>query len=152
MKVLFVCLGNICRSPTAESVFRKKSAEDSLDVIFDSAGTADYHIGDPSDPRSIQHAEKRGYEMTHKGRQVKASDFDTFDLILAMDLQNKKNLLNVCPPQLSHKVLLVTDYCLKAHPGSVPDPYYGSSQDFELVIDLLEDAYAGFSKKHFRSR
>jgi protein-tyrosine-phosphatase len=149
MKILFVCLGNICRSPTAESIFRKKSFDDGVDAYFDSAGTADYHVGDSSDPRSIEHAQKRGYEMLHKGRQVKRADFENFDFVLAMDAQNKKNLLKICPPQFTHKVVLITDYCQKSNPGEIPDPYYGTAQDFELVIDLLEDAYAGFAKKHF---
>jgi protein-tyrosine phosphatase len=143
-KVLFVCLGNICRSPTAESVFRKKASSHSHKWHFDSAGTSHNHIGEKSDPRSIHHAEKRGYEMTHLARQVQIHDFHEFDLIFVMDQSNFNNLIRMAPSKHHSKIQLVTDLCQKPNPGLVPDPYYGSANDFELVINLLEDAADSF--------
>jgi protein-tyrosine phosphatase len=145
-KVLFVCLGNICRSPTAEAVFRKYSEKFSIDFEFDSAGTSANHVGEFSDPRSIHFAEKRGYEMKHRARAITYQDLDHFDLILTMDSSNHANVLklaNGTPEKLS-KIQKVTDYCRGPHSGTVPDPYYGIDRDFELVLDLLEDAAEGF--------
>jgi protein-tyrosine phosphatase len=146
-KVLFVCLGNICRSPTAEAIFRKKSAGDQK-WHFDSAGTSSNHIGEKSDDRSIKHAAQRGYEMTHLARQVQIQDFHEFDLIFTMDQSNYNNLIHMAPPDHHQKIRMVTELCQKQHPGLVPDPYYGGPKDFELVIDLLEDAATAFFEKH----
>ncbi len=140
MKILFVCLGNICRSPTAEAVFRKKASTLGLNYHFDSAGTAGYHIGEKSDPRSIKHAEKRGYEMKHLARQVQVADFHNFDLIFAMDHSNLQNLIQIAHTQeLQSKVKLLTEYSKNFNSDHVPDPYYGSSEAFEHVLDLVED-------------
>ncbi len=147
-KVLFVCLGNICRSPTAEAIFRKMSAAHGEGWHFDSAGTANYHVGERSDQRSIHHAEKRGYRMTHLARQVQVQDFEIFDWIFAMDQKNLKHLMDMSPEAHREKVKLVTEYCQGENPGLIPDPYYGGEQDFELVLDLLEDAATEFFKKH----
>lgn len=147
MRILFVCLGNICRSPTAESVFRSKAAQVGLKhFFFDSAGTIGHHIGESSDHRSIRHARLRGYEMTHKGRQLCEEDFDDFDLILTMDSSNFKNTLKICPQDKTHKIKMVTDFCSSKKYDHVPDPYYGNEKDFELVIDILEEAATGFFK------
>jgi protein-tyrosine phosphatase len=150
-KVLFVCLGNICRSPTAESVFRKAAQAQAdqrhLNWHFDSAGTSHNHIGERSDPRSIRHAEERGYEMAHLARQVQIQDFHEFDLIFAMDQNNLKHMIQMAPSEHHSKIKLITDLCQKPNPGLVPDPYYGGAQDFELVIDLLEDAAKSFFTK-----
>ena len=116
-RVLLVCMGNICRSPTAEAVLRAKARQAGLSIEFDSAGTESYHIGDPPDPRSVRHAKVRGYDLSGlRARQVHADDFHTFDLILAADELNLHELDNV----------------------ALPDPYYGESDGFEKVLDLVE--------------
>ena len=148
MKVLFVCLGNICRSPTAEAIFRKKFSELKIKAHFDSAATSNFHIGDQSDPRSISHAERRGYEMTHLGRQVCADDFNEFDFIFAMDESNLKNLLSISPKEHAHKISLLTKYAKNKSYKYVPDPYYGKAEDFELVIDIIEDCVDNFVQNH----
>ncbi|KAG7559667.1 Phosphotyrosine protein phosphatase I superfamily [Arabidopsis thaliana x Arabidopsis arenosa] len=149
--VLFVCLGNICRSPAAEGVFRdivKKRGLDSK-FIIDSAGTIDYHEGNMADPRMRSAAKRRGIELTSLSRPIKASDFREFDLILAMDDQNKEDILKAYnvwknrgnfPPDADKKVKLMCSYCKKHNDKFVPDPYYGGAQGFEKVLDLLEDA------------
>ena len=138
-RILFVCLGNICRSPTAEAVFRKKFLERNIVAELDSAGTAAYHIGSPSDARSILFARERGYEMTHRARQVTLADFENFDSLFAMDQSNLKNLRSMCPSEnLKSKIELITDYAEPKKYLEVPDPYYGEAQDFNLVIDILE--------------
>ncbi|XP_006419117.2 uncharacterized protein LOC18013767 [Eutrema salsugineum] len=149
--VLFVCLGNICRSPAAEGVFRDIVKKRGLDSKFniDSAGTIDYHEGNMADPRMRSAAKRRGVEITSLSRPIKASDFREFDLILAMDEQNKEDILNAFnvwkargnfPPDADKKVKLMCSYCKKHNDKVVPDPYYGGAQGFEKVLDLLEDA------------
>lgn len=147
MKFLFVCLGNICRSPTAEAIFRHHLEPHFPEVVFDSAGTAAYHIGEPSDHRSIDHAEKRGYKMTHLARQVCDHDFYEFDILFAMDESNFQNLMQMCPEDhLKTKIHLITDFATqKGHKG-VPDPYYGGPQGFDFVIDLLESCMGNVRK------
>ena len=132
-RVLLVCMGNICRSPTAEAVLRVKARQASLSIEFDSAGTENYHIGDAPDPRSVRHARERGYDLsTLRARQVHASDFQEFDLILAADEINLRELRRRCPQEEHHRLALFL--------GDVglPDPYYGESDDFEKVLDLVE--------------
>ncbi len=141
--VLFVCLGNICRSPTAEAVFRAKAREADLTVDIDSAGTHGYHVGKAPDPRSQQAAIARGYDF--KGiacRRVDDSDFEKFDLILGMDEENIENLFKRCPADYQHKVKLMLSFGESRY-TEVPDPYYGGKRGFELVLDLIEDASAG---------
>lgn len=132
-KVLLVCMGNICRSPTAEEVLRVKARQAGLSIAFDSAGTENYHIGEPPDPRSVRHARSRGYDLTAlRARQVHASDFQEFDLILAADEINLRELRRRCPQERHHRLaLFLGDVAL-------PDPYYGESDDFEKVLDLVE--------------
>ena len=145
--LLFVCLGNICRSPSAEAVMNgllKKRGRD-LQVICDSAGIIGFHAGEPADARMQKHARKRGYALTSLSRQVKAdSDFDRFDMIIGMDDQNIKDLLALARSEDDKKkIFRMTDFCTLHKYNQVPDPYYGGSEGFELVLDLLEDACDG---------
>jgi protein-tyrosine phosphatase len=147
--VLMVCTGNICRSPTADGVLRQMLADQNLaqQVMVDSAGIADYHVGDAPDRRSQQHAKKRGYDLSDlRAREVRAADFERFDLILAMDQGHFNHLHRRCPAHLQHKVQLFLDYASEADEREVPDPYYGGSDGFEHVLDLIEDGCAGVLK------
>lgn len=138
-----VCLGNICRSPTAEAIFRHHFPH----LTFDSAGTAGYHIGERSDHRSIHHAKDRGYSMTHLARQLSPKDFGNFDLILVMDRSNYLNAVKVAPnAELSKKVKMITDHLDQMKASEIPDPYYGDATLFEHVVDLLEDCARGWKK------
>ncbi|MDY0250975.1 MAG: low molecular weight protein-tyrosine-phosphatase [Pseudomonas sp.] len=145
MQVLFVCLGNICRSPTAEGVFRQYLADSPLahQVRVDSAGTADWHTGKAPDPRTCSAALKRGYDLSKlQARQVTEEDFHRFDLILAMDNSNLADLQAMRPANSHAEVdLLLQRYQLARN--EVPDPYYGGEQGFEEVLDLLEGASKG---------
>lgn len=146
MKILFVCLGNICRSPMAESVFRKmvSMADLSEKIDIDSAGTGAWHVGEPSNATMVKHANKRDYEMTHLARTVGVKDFEMFDKIIAMDSQNYRDLKSMdVNGKLKSKLFMMTDFCRELNCDVVPDPYYGTAKDFELVIDILEDACMG---------
>lgn len=141
--VLFVCLGNICRSPTAEAVFRHKAAEADLKVTIDSAGTHGYHIGSPPDKRSQAAGAARGYSFSGlKCRRVEHSDFEKFDYILAMDHSNLSNLQDMSDKQYHGKIQLMLEYANSAY-KEVPDPYYGGRKGFDLVLDLIEQASVG---------
>lgn len=146
-KVLFVCLGNICRSPSAESVFRSLVEKRGLSGTFeiDSAGTSGWHVGEPADERMQKHARKRGYFLNSLSRPVKAeSDFEQFDYIVAMDHENLNALRQIAPqPYHLKKLYLMTDFSRHLYSDGVPDPYYGGDKGFELVLDLLEDAGEG---------
>jgi protein-tyrosine phosphatase len=147
--VLFICLGNICRSPSAHGVFRHMIKSERLDIKVDSAGTAAYHKGVGPDPRSQKAANKRGYEFSDlKSRKVQVHDFHDFDLILAMDESNLRDLQETCPEQHKHKLQLMMDFALEhSDQKEVPDPYYGGAAGFEYVLDLIEDASKGLLKK-----
>lgn len=149
--VLFVCLGNICRSPAAEGVFTDLVNKRGLTpkFIVDSAGTINYHQGNETDPRMRAAAKRRGIELTSISRPLRPSDFRDFDLILAMDNQNKADILGALkrwklkenlPPDAHEKVRLMCSYCKKHRESEVPDPYYGGAQGFEKVLDILDDA------------
>ncbi|HEX8980950.1 MAG TPA: low molecular weight protein-tyrosine-phosphatase [Parasulfuritortus sp.] len=145
-KVLFVCMGNICRSPTAEGVFRKTVQEAGMadHIEIDSSGTHAYHVGSAPDARARQAAAGRGYDLSGLiGRQVDASDFERFDYILAMDMENLENLHRRCPDEHRHKLALFLTYSTRYKDKEVPDPYYGGAQGFDLVLDMVEDAAAG---------
>ncbi len=146
IRVLFVCLGNICRSPAAEEIFRTvvNRANAQTRYEMDSAGTYAGHSGDLPDSRMRMHAARRGYELTHRARFIRPTDFETFDLILAMDDGNYDNLRDLAPdlPSL-RKVHRMTDFCRQLMADCIPDPYYTGADGFELVLDLLEDACAG---------
>lgn len=142
-KILFVCLGNICRSPAAEGLMRARIEEAGLQqkIEVDSAGTGAYHIGDLPDKRMRVHAGHRGYNLTHRARQVKRSDFSNFDLIVGMDTSNIRNLQNLAATSEEEaKIVPMIDFVGSAtRYDHIPDPYYEGSEGFELVLDLLED-------------
>ena len=134
-------MGNICRSPTAETVFRHAVIEAGLDkdIECDSAGTHGYHVGDPPDRRSQQAALNRGYDMSLlRGRQVGKQDFERFDHVVAMDRNNLSLLEELCPPQHAHKLALFCDFHQDYARREVPDPYYGGTQGFDQVLDMIE--------------
>lgn len=141
MRILFVCLGNICRSPTVEGVARHLAVREAphLGLDFDSAGTAGYHIGDPPDPRSQRAALARGYDISGlRARQASAEDFHRFDLLLAMDEDNLRDLKAIAPRGAAGRAQLFLAGCTEAGCIAVPDPYYGDGQGFERVLDLAE--------------
>lgn len=147
VKVLFVCMGNICRSPTAEGVFRKLVDQKGLSDKFeiDSAGTIGYHAGESPDKRAQAAAKRRGYDLGRiRARQVTNADFERFDYILAMDLENLRNLQAVAKRERCAVVELFLDYAKGADTREVPDPYYGGADGFEHVLDLIENASEGF--------
>ena len=146
VRICFVCLGNICRSPTAEGVFKARLAarHPNAKVSIDSAGTAGYHVGSPADERSRDAAARRGYELTSRAAQFKREDFENFSLILAMDNENLSNLRKLCPESFTGELRLFRDFDSKASPGAeVPDPYYGGASGFENVLDICERSADG---------
>lgn len=143
IKVLFVCLGNICRSPSADAMLRKKIAEAGLaeQVEVDSAGTADWHTGKQPDQRSQEHGAKRGYDLTPlRARAVELADFYMFDYMLAMDADNLAQLLEMQPSNATVQPKLLLEHYGQSNVREVPDPYYGGEAGFERVLDLLEEA------------
>jgi protein-tyrosine phosphatase len=154
VKILFVCLGNICRSPTAEAVFRAVAAREAPELMIevDSAGTAGYHVGEPPDLRTRQAARRRGYDMSSlRARIVEPRDFEDFDFILAMDRENLKVLNHRAPVQARDRVRLFLEFAPDAATTEVPDPYYGGPNGFEEVLDLVEAATQGLLQ-HLRQR
>jgi len=145
-KLLFVCLGNICRSPAAENIMNylveKANLQD--EIICDSAGTSGYHIGSPPDGRMVAAAAKKGMDFVGEARQFKPKDFEDFDLILAMDRQNYEDIMSQDPKGIyEDKVKMMCDFCTRHSLKEVPDPYYGGSEGFNKVIELLKDACEG---------
>lgn len=145
IKILFVCLGNICRSPAGEGVMKRLVEERGLAHRFeiDSAGTYSGHQGQLPDPRMRRHASRRGYILTHRARPVGSEDFDHFDIIVAMDESNRRNLMQMAATaEQQSKIVMLGNYIVKlrAHYDYVPDPYYEGAEGFELALDLLEDA------------
>lgn len=142
--VLFVCLGNICRSPAAEGVLRAMARERGIDVTIDSAGTGGWHAGDPPDARMAKAASKRGIDIAYqRARQVDLSDFYQFDYLLAMDLSNHSDLLEMAPPNRTCDIRLFLDFA-DCETRETPDPYYGGTDGFEHVLDLIEQGAEGF--------
>ncbi|MCC5608138.1 low molecular weight phosphotyrosine protein phosphatase [Nostoc sp. CHAB 5834] len=150
-KLLFVCLGNICRSPSAENIMNHliEQAGLSEQILCDSAGTSSYHVGSPPDRRmSAAAATKLGIKLRGRARQFQKSDFEDFDLILAMDQENYENILKLDQTkQYQHKVRLMCEFCSRHTLKEVPDPYYGGQEGFNRVIDLLIDACEGLLAK-----
>lgn len=143
MKILMVCLGNICRSPLAQAVMEQKAKAAGLNVDVDSAGTAGYHIGKPADPRSIKVGERFGYSLhQQRSRKVAISDFEQFDLILAMDQSNYDDLVDMAPSHLHHKIKLLLSFS-DNELLDVPDPYYGDDAAFEEILSLIESGCDG---------
>lgn len=154
IRVLFVCRGNICRSPTAEAVFKHYVAQAGFGdvVLSDSAGTHDYHIGDAPDERSQRAAARRGYDLSMlRARQIARDDFSRFDYLLAMDDINLAAMQRLCQVELAQKPALFMSYGAKGEAIAVPDPYYGGAQGFERVLDMTEDAAQGLLR-HIRER
>lgn len=150
MRILFVCMGNICRSPTAEGVFRRVLAERAPDIQIeiDSAGTHDYHVGSPPDRRAIEAARRRGVDLSSlRARMVAAEDFELYDLILAMDEENLSELKRRAPSTRHERIRLMMEFAPQAPSRRVPDPYYGGAQGFEEVLDLLEEAANGLMQE-----
>ena len=146
IKVLFVCMGNICRSPTAQGVFEYLVEEANLTerVLIDSAGTHAYHVGESPDTRAAEAAAGRGIDLSRqRARRVKSEDFSDFDYVLAMDNSNLEDLLTICPRQHQEKVRLFLEFATDLKQRDVPDPYYGGPQGFERVLDLVEEAARG---------
>lgn len=146
VSVLFVCLGNICRSPTAHAVFRNLLRQEGIEnlVSVDSAGTHAYHTGNPPDPRSIATADNRGIEMSDlRARKVELSDFSEFDYVLVMDDQNHANLEAVAPKELLPKIRFFLEFAPQLDIAHVPDPYHGGPEGFEEVFDMVEAASRG---------
>lgn len=146
VKVLFVCMGNICRSPTAEGVMRHVLRQNKLDglVEVDSAGTHGYHVGEAPDARTQRAAASRGYDLSDmRARKVAPQDLDYFDLILAMDHNNIGVLKRICPPEKYDRLGLFMSYSKNFDDDEVPDPYYGLGHGFDMVLDMVEDAAQG---------
>ena len=143
-KILLVCLGNICRSPAAEGILRTKARQRGLKLVIDSAGTGAWHVGDPPDARMLKTAGTRGYDLSYiRARKVDLSDFYEFDYLLAMDLSNQTDLLEMAPPNRDCDIRLFLDFAA-CEERETPDPYYGSASGFEGVLDLIEQGAEGF--------
>jgi protein-tyrosine phosphatase len=143
-RILFVCLGNICRSPAAEAIFKKIAEKYQLPAEVDSAGTSAWHEGEKADARMRMHARERGYNITSVSRKFKSSDFDDFDMVIAMDESNYYDLKQLAlTPEHKAKIFRMGDFFNHAGYGYIPDPYYGGDAGFKLVIDLLEKGSKG---------
>ncbi|NQZ13674.1 MAG: low molecular weight phosphotyrosine protein phosphatase [Alphaproteobacteria bacterium] len=139
-KIMFVCTGNICRSPSAEAVLRHQANQQGAKLEISSSGTHGYHIGEPSDPRAIKHAAKRGIDMSGiTAQKITTQDFQDYDLIIAMDQGHMRILEDIRPEACRADLKLFTDFMPEASNQDVPDPYYGDFIGFELVLDMLEE-------------
>ena len=149
-RVLFVCMGNICRSPTAEGVFTHQVQAQGLTPWFevDSAGTHDYHVGSPPDQRAQAHAKAQGYDISGlRARQLQADDFERFDVVVVMDDHNWKKAHELCPVEQRHRLKRLTAYCTRFKALNVPDPYYGGDAGFAQAMAIIEDGCAGLLRE-----
>ena len=150
-RLLFVCMGNICRSPTAEGIMLHLIRKDGLEELIecDSAGTHGYHVGEPADWRMLNHAQIRGYDLPSCSRKIHpASDFPYYDWILVMDDRNYQDVIDLDSfREYASKIRRITDFCQMMKANEVPDPYYSGDAGFELVIDILEDACVGLMER-----
>jgi protein-tyrosine phosphatase len=158
VKILFVCLGNICRSPLAEAIFKHKIREKGLDYLVEvhSCGTANYHVGDAPDPRTIKNALKNGVTIDHLGRQLCEQDLELYDFIIAMDKSNHGNILKLTNAKAhAHKIRLMRSYDFNPSGEEVPDPYYGDEAGFQNVFDILSHSTESFisylQKEHLKA-
>ena len=154
ISVLFICMGNICRSPTAQGVFRHLVEAEGLSHMIqtDSAGTIGYHVGDPPDRRARETALKRGVDLSDlRARKAKAEDFEAFDYLIAMDRDNYNDLLAICPPGYEERLYLFLEFAPQRPEEEVPDPYYGGVAGFDRVFDMVEEASRGLLQ-HIRER
>ncbi len=143
-RILFVCLGNICRSPAAEGILRNKARDRDMKLYIESAGTGGWHAGDPPDARMIRAAGRRGYDLSYqRARKVTDADFFEFDYLLSMDLSNQTSLLEMAPPNRECDIRLFLDFA-DCDTRETPDPYYGGDQGFERVLDLIEEGAEAF--------
>ncbi len=156
VKLLFVCTGNICRSPLAEGILTELAEREGLagQVIADSAGTHGYHVGDPPDPRSIDVAARRGIDISRqRARKLRASDLSRFDLVVALDRTHRDHILAICPPALRGRVVLLMDFADGIGPPDVDDPYYGDDAGFERAYATIERGVRGlleFVRREYR--
>lgn len=149
MKILFVCLGNICRSPVLAAVVAEHARRANLDWTIESAGTGDWHVGEGADPRTIASAQRRGYALAaHRARQLHRDDFRRYDALLAADAANLREIERRRPADATAQVALALEFAGVASPREVPDPYYGSAAGFEQVIDLAEHVARALLVKH----
>lgn len=147
-RILFVCMGNICRSPVVEAVARARFARAGLDIEVDSAGTEDYHIGEPPDRRSLASASARGYDASaHRARRADADDFERFDKLLVMDRVNLRALTRMAPGEGHDKIAMFLPWAGVDDPHDLPDPYYGQAQDFDNVVTLAEQGIDGLIER-----
>lgn len=155
IRVLFCCMGNICRSPTAQGVFTKLVIEEGLSdrIEIDSAGTHAYHVGEPPDPRARETARRRGIDLSRqRARRAVAEDFEQFDYVLAMDEDNHRALSALCPPGFEERLRLFMDYAPHLERREVPDPYYGGTNGFDAVFDMVDEAARGLLEAIRRER
>lgn len=147
LRVLALCLGNICRSPVAEELLRQELNKAGVQAVVDSAGTGDWHVGRAADPRSQEVARKHGLKLSGRARQLWAADFYEQDIILAMDAQNLTDARRIAPPNAEAKVMLMRDFDPEAKGADVPDPYYGGPDGFEQMFTMLERSARTFAQQ-----